>query len=67
MIQSTLKAAYFHLVVGNQKAIAGFVLTVAVGVFSRVGIHGDMSVAEAIRTLTEAAIVSGGVWFKANK
>lgn len=62
-----MKNLYQVLVVGNQKAIAGFVLAGLAVVVSKVGFSLDMTLEQVVEAVVSAVVVAGGVWFKANK
>jgi len=60
---------YSLLVKGNQKAIIGFVIAAVAGLAIQVnGVNlVDATVGEVIESVVSAAVIAGGVWFKANK
>lgn len=62
-----MKNLYNLIVVGNQKAITGFVLSAAAVWLAVVGISLDMTVGEALTILVAGVINAAGVWFKSNK
>lgn len=62
-----LKAIYNVIVVGNQKAIVGFILAVITVLISKVGLDLDMTIRQVVEALASGLIVSLGVWVKANK
>lgn len=62
-----MKNIYNLIVVGNQKAITGFVLAGAAVWLTAVGISLEMTVGEALTILVAGVINGVGVWLKANK
>mgnify|MGYP000917475002 CR=1 FL=1 len=61
-----MKELYGLIVVGNQKAIVGFVLAFATVWLSKVGLSLDMTVGQVLEAGVSAVVVAGGVWFKRN-
>ena len=62
-----IKQLYSIIVVGNQKAIVGFVVAFLGTYLAVVGVSLDMTVGEALTSLCNGTITAIGVWFKANK
>lgn len=54
------------LVVGNEKALVGFIVPGLLGLLLLGGVTGDMTVEEALTTLVTALLTAAGVWSKAN-
>jgi hypothetical protein len=62
-IMELLRSLYHTIVVGNQKALVGFILTF----IATLGVTGDMTVAQVIESAVSAVVVAGGVWLKSNR
>jgi len=62
-----MKNLYQLLVVGNQKAIVGFVVSAVLSAFAVVGISGDMTVRDALAVSLTAVLTALSVYFKSNK
>lgn len=60
---------YNFIVVGNQKAIAAFVVTLIGGLGLSVGGTNliDVTIGELISSVVTAVVATGAVWLKANK
>lgn len=64
---SLVQAIYKSLVVGNQKAIVGFVLAAGAVLVSKVGLSLDVTIGQALEAGVSALVVSVGVWLKVNR
>ena len=68
-MKDTARNLYDFVVVGNQKAIVAFVLTLVGGLGLSVGGVNilDVTVGELVGSTITAAVATAGVWLKANK
>jgi len=62
-----MKKLYELLVVGNEKALVGFVVSGILSAFAVVGINGDMTVRDALAVALTALLTALSVYFKSNK
>jgi hypothetical protein len=62
-----MKNLYQLLVVGNQKAIVGFVVSAILSAVAVFGINGDMTVREALAVSLTGLLTALSVYFKSNK
>lgn len=58
---------YDKFVVGNQKAIVGFVLAAVATFVASQGWTLDTTIGEVVESVVSGVIVGGSVWFKSNK
>lgn len=62
-----IQTIYRLVVVGNQKAIVGFVVTFILTFLAQFNISAEMTMNQALESLVYAVIGAAGVWLKANK
>ena len=62
-----MKQLYQLLVLGNQKAVTGFLVSGALSAFALIGISGDMTVRDALAVGFTALLTGLSVFYKANK
>jgi len=66
-VKKYLGLVYDALVVGQQKAVIGFLVSGIVSLCLLIGISGDMTVREAVSGLVTGLLTGISVWLKTNK